>query len=106
MSDNPLWNISDSAFTKNNALRYVKFVGTKLKVIPRSIQNLKSPQYLDLSGCPIVCSCDNLGWIKNWKSRPSYFQIAGECNNLKMNLMAYINNEIPKCIGKNLIDRK
>lgn len=66
MSDNPLWNISDSAFTKNNALRYVKFVGTKLKVIPRSIQNLKSPQYLDLSGCPIVCSCDNLGWIKNW----------------------------------------
>lgn len=106
LSDNPLWNISDSAFMKNNALRYVKFVGTKLKVIPRSIQNLKSPQYLDLSGCPIVCSCDNLGWIKNWKSRPSYFQIAGECNNLKMNLMAYINNEIPKCIGKNLIDRK
>nr|XP_019926378.2 plant intracellular Ras-group-related LRR protein 4 isoform X2 [Crassostrea gigas] len=99
LSENPLWNISDSAFMKNNALRYVKLAGTRLEVIPRGIQNLKSPQYLDLSGCPIQCSCNNLGWIKNWKSRPGYFQIAGECNDLKMNLMAYINNEIPKCIG-------
>lgn len=100
LSGNPIWNVSDDAFRKNNALKYLHFGNTRLQGIPRSIQNLKSPKYLSLSGCPILCSCDNLGWIKSWKSRPDSFQIDGKCNNIKMDLMDYIKNEIPKCIGQ------
>lgn len=99
LSGNPIWNISDKAFRKNKALKFLYFGNTRLQRIPRSIQNLKSPQYRDLSGCPVLCSCDNLGWIKNW-SRPENFQITGKCYNVKMNLMDYLKNEIPKCVGQ------
>ena len=99
LSDNPLFNISDKTFSRNSDLTYLILENTELTRIPRSIQNLHSPQLLNLSGCPIYCSCDNLQWIKSWKSRPKYFQIVGNCSNIKMDLMSYIQNEIPKCLS-------
>ncbi|XP_061187920.1 leucine-rich repeat-containing G-protein coupled receptor 5-like [Saccostrea echinata] len=97
LSWNPITNVSDKAFERNDALSYLIFEQTKLQYIPRAIQNLKSPQLLNLSGCHIQCTCENLGWMKQWKRRPDYFQIVGECWNLRMNLMTFIKGEIPKC---------
>ncbi|XP_062582997.1 leucine-rich repeat-containing protein let-4-like [Saccostrea cucullata] len=97
LSGNPITNVSDKAFLRNDALSYLIFEQTKLQYIPPAIQNLKSPQVLNLSGCHIQCTCENLGWMKQWKRRPSYFQIVGECYNLRMNLMTFIKEKIPNC---------
>lgn len=100
LSGNPLTEISDGAFQKNERLSFLVFEETKLQSIPRAIQNLTSPQLLNLSGCSIQCTCENLGWMKNWRTRPTYFQIVGGCSNMHRDLMSYVNEEIPKCPNK------
>ncbi|XP_062610606.1 leucine-rich repeat-containing G-protein coupled receptor 4-like [Saccostrea cucullata] len=97
LSGNPITRVSKDAFMTINQLADVRMDNTNLTTIPTAIMNIKALQDIDLSGSPVECSCEGLGWIKHWKTKPENLEIFGDCVNSKSNLMTYIDKEVPKC---------
>ncbi|KAK3101929.1 hypothetical protein FSP39_007434 [Pinctada imbricata] len=97
LSGNPIKEISDNAFKHNPSLYTIHLDNTELTTVPKAVQNLHRLDGLSLRNTRIQCTCQNLGWIKYWTKRPSYFKIYGECDNIHMNLPDYLKYDIPRC---------
>lgn len=95
LSYNPLSQISENAFLNNKQLGSIALDHTNLTTIPKALTKAMSLQTVDMTSCPVECSCKNIGWIKYWKSIPTFY---GSCSNLNgTSLMIYITDQIPKC---------
>lgn len=97
LSGNPLSQLSNDAFMTINQLGDLRLDNTMLTTIPKAVQNIKALQDIDLSGSPVECSCASLGWMKQWKTKPSNLQIFGSCANIHMTIMSFVSLEVPKC---------
>lgn len=95
-TDNLLHTVSDNAFKDLKSLIILYLDNTRLTTIPKAVMNLPSLFELTLSNTRIDCTCESLGWIKNWIRR-SDLQITGSCANIRMTIALYISQEIPKC---------
>ncbi|XP_055999089.1 keratocan-like [Ostrea edulis] len=95
LSYNPLSQISENAFLNNKQLGFIVLDNTNLTSVPKALLKAESLQTVDMTSCPVECSCANLGWMKSWKSIPTFY---GTCINLNgTSLMSYIQKEIPHC---------
>lgn len=97
LSRNPITQVSKDAFMAINQLGDIRLDNTNLTTIPTAIQNIKSLQDVDFSDSPIQCTCESIGWIKHWKTYPENLDLFGDCANIRMNIMAYVHKEVPKC---------
>lgn len=97
LSGNPISQLSNDAFMTINQLGDLRLDNTNLTTIPKAVQNIKALQDVDLSGSPVECSCESLGWIKHWKTKPRNLQIFGSCANIHMTIMSYVSLEVPNC---------
>lgn len=92
---NPLVRISDNAFLNNKQLSYITLDHTRLTTIPKALMHAQSLQNVDMTSCPVECSCASLGWMKSWKETPSFY---GSCHNLNgTSLNSYIQKNVPSC---------
>ena len=96
LSDNPLQTVSDNAFQHTPKLWGVNFNNTELTTIPKALGNLPSVSSIDLMDAKVVCSCNNLGWMKNWK-RVEKISFTGLCKNIKMTIADFVKKEVPVC---------
>ena len=97
LSGNPIKGISDSAFRHNPKLYQVLLDNTELTTIPKALQNAHSLRSVDLTGSAVICSCENLGWIKYWDRTQKSLSFAGSCANLHMTIDDFVMIDIPKC---------
>jgi Leucine-rich repeat (LRR) protein len=95
-TDNLLQTVSDNAFQDLKSLNLLFLDNTKLTTIPKAVINLPSLFQLTLSNTRIDCTCENLGWIKDW-TRRSDLEIYGSCGNIRMTIGFFISQELPKC---------
>ena len=95
-TDNLLQTVSDNAFQDLKSLNLLFLDNTRLTTIPKAVINLPSLFQLTLSNTRIDCTCENLGWIKDW-TRQSDLEIYGSCGNIRMTIGLYISQELPKC---------
>ena len=96
LSGNPLKGISDHVFKGNPKLYSILLDNTELTTIPKALRNAHSLRIVDLTGCKIVCSCDNLGWMKYWNRKDISFR--GSCYNTQMTIYDYVRYNVPKCL--------
>jgi hypothetical protein len=68
-TDNLLQTVSDNAFQDLKSLNLLFLDNTRLTTIPKAVINLPSLFQLTLSNTRIDCTCENLGWIKDWTRR-------------------------------------
>lgn len=95
LSYNPLSLISENAFLNNKQLGSIALDHSNLTTVPKALKKALSLQTVDMTSCQVECSCENIGWIKSWKSIPTFY---GSCYNLNgTSLMIYITDQIPKC---------
>lgn len=92
-TDNLLQTVSDNAFHDLKSLNLLFLDNTKLTTIPKAVINLPSLFQLTLSNNRIDCTCENLGWIKDW-TRRSDLEIYGSCGNIRMTIGLYISQEL------------
>lgn len=95
-TNSPLHTVSDNAFHGLKSLKYLTLDNTHLTAVPKAMMNLPSLSELSLSNTKIVCTCNNLGWIKQWP-RHSEVEIYGSCYNIRMTIALFIYKELPKC---------
>ena len=95
LSGNPLKGISDRAFKGCPRLRQILLDYTELTTIPKALQDVHSLRTVDLTGCKIVCSCENLGWMKYWNRKAISF--LGLCYNNQMTIVDYVRYNVPRC---------
>ena len=95
LSGNPLKGISDHAFKGCPRLRQISLDHTELTTIPKALRSAYSLRTVDLTGCKIVCSCENLGWMKYWNLKDILFR--GSCCNIQMDIYDYIRSKVPRC---------
>ena len=97
LSGNPIKGISDSAFKHNQKLYQVLLDNTELTTIPKALQNAHSLRSVDLTGTRVICSCENLGWIKYWDRKQKSLSFGGPCANLHMTIDDFVKIDIPNC---------
>ncbi|XP_033751315.1 leucine-rich repeat-containing G-protein coupled receptor 4-like [Pecten maximus] len=96
ISNAPLKNVSMDAFQTLSSLAYIALDNTALTTVPRAIENVKF-DILSLFGNKLICTCESMGWMKNW-SGASRIGINGQCSNLgNMQVEDYIKQDIPRC---------
>lgn len=96
ISNTPLRSVSLDAFHTLTSLQYIALDNTALTTVPRAVENAKF-DIISLSGNKLVCTCESMGWMKNW-SRANSTGINGECSNLgNMQVWQYVRQEVPKC---------
>ncbi|XP_052059518.1 leucine-rich repeat protein soc-2 homolog [Mytilus californianus] len=95
-TNSPLHTVSDNAFHGLKSLKYLTLDNTHLTAVPKATMNLPSLSELSLSNTKVVCTCTNLGWIKQWP-RHSEVEIYGSCYNIRMTIALYVYKELPKC---------
>ncbi|XP_021371392.1 leucine-rich repeat-containing protein 7-like [Mizuhopecten yessoensis] len=96
ISNAPLESVSLDAFRTLTSLSYIALDNTALTTIPRAVEGVKF-DYLSLLGNKLICTCQSMGWMKNWPDA-SRVGINGQCNNLdSMQVGVYVRQKVPEC---------
>ncbi|XP_076114518.1 uncharacterized protein LOC143082623 [Mytilus galloprovincialis] len=95
LSSNPISVVEIGAFATTRSLQVLNLRYTKLKTVPEAIKKTKLYS-IDLTGSNVICTCEGLGWMKQWPTRNSTF-ISGECTNLNIPIYEFLLKYIPKC---------
>ena len=66
LNGNPLAHVSPNAFKNNPRLFHINFDHTNLDHIPRAVLPLANLRSCLLFGAPIICSCDEMSYLRSW----------------------------------------
>ena len=94
VDDNPLTNISTTAFRTIPYLHNLNLARTKLTRLPDAVLFLRGPLFIWMPGTPIECSCTSMAYLKHWHT--SYLHMDGECKG-GLDLRTYYENTFPQC---------
>lgn len=93
---NPLEYVSEEAL-KFQSLATLDLSDTKLKTIPRAVQNIPNLRELLLTNNEIDCTCDLIWFEKLLKARHGALNVTGSCETIYRTVVQYLDQFIPKC---------
>ena len=96
LNGNPLAHVSPNAFKSNPRLFHISFENTNLDHIPRAVLPLANLRSCLLFGAPIICSCDEMSYLRSWNVSDINFDKVAECTTGE-SIKYYLTSILPHC---------
>ena len=93
---NPLAHVSPNAFRNNPRLFFISFENTNLDHIPRAVLPLANLRSCLLSGAPIICSCDEMSYLRSWNVSYIRLDLGAQCTTGE-SIRFYLTSILPHC---------
>ena len=96
LNGNPLAHVSPNAFKNNPRLFHINFENTNLDHIPQAVLPLANLRSCLLFNTPIICSCDEMSYLRSWNVSDITFDKVAECTTGE-SIKYYPTSILPHC---------